>query len=412
MTASDPAEYDVRSFGPAELAGFLAHHDKIYGRAADPRLADIWQQDFDYARSLLVSRAGRLVATAGGCATRLRTPGGSLPAVSLSYLAVDPSERRRGLSADLLRRQYEEASERGEPIAVFVTSHGYQYARIGAGVIAWSSSACLHNERAQLLSPGRGEQNVTVLTESWSDSLSDPLYEVYTRATSGRAGTLEFGAGWWRAYRSERALGSPSQLTLIASRSGRPSGYAICTVDESWPDGVPSNVVTVRELIAEDEPTRRALWELILTMDLASRTHVDNIPVDDTLRWLLREPRELRMRGIRDILWARILDLPAVLEGRRYRGSGSVVLEVEDRFLPRNAGRWRIDVADGEGRVTAVDSDADAALGIGDLATLFTGAGSYRALRDAGRIAVYRPEAERLATLFAVDEAPWCAFVV
>jgi predicted acetyltransferase len=409
---TDSTGLDVRPPVPAELDQFFTHHDRIYGRRTDPQLPGIWRNVFDYERSLIARRHGRLVATAGRCAARLRTPGGALPAVVLSYLAVDASERRRGVSVELLHRQYVEAIEREEPVAAFATSFGYQYARIGAGTVAWSASVALDNGRAQLLTPPVERNEVEIATGTVDAALVDGLHGLYTEATASRAGTLEFPVGWWRAYHAETELGDSARFALLASRTGRPSGYAIFTVIESWPDGIPGNVVTVQQLIATDEVTRAALWERVQSMDLAATTLTGNIPVDDSLRWLLREPRELRIRGQRDILWARLLDLPAALRGRRYRGSGSVVVEVADRFLPRNAGCWRLDVSGGEAEVNQTDASPDAAMEIGDLATLFTGAATYHTLRKVGRITPRGSGAELLPALFAVDDVPWSAFVV
>ena len=45
---------------------------------------------------------------------------------------------------------------------------------------------------------------------------------------------------------------------------------------------------------------------------------------------------------IGDGLWVRLVDVGAALSARAYGGDGPVVLEVEDSFLPENAGRWRI----------------------------------------------------------------------
>lgn len=413
MTGAAPSAIEVRPPSPEELEAFFAHHDRIYGRAPDPRVAEAWSTAFDCGRSLLAHRAGRLVGVAGGCSARLRTPGGSLPAVVLSYLTVDPSERRRGLSVELLRRQYEESAARGEPIAAFVTSRGSPYARIGAGVIAWSANVTLDNAQAQLIPvvpDGTDEPDLVV--EPWADAWADRLTDVYNEATARRAGTLELSRDWWRAYRRELELRPEPQFLVVASRAGTPCGYALYTVDESWPDGVPSNIVTVHELHADAASTRRELWQHILTTDLAATTVVQHLPIDDPLRWLLREPRELRVRGIRDLLWARILDLPAVLAGRRYRGSGTVVVEVLDRFMPQNAGCWRLDVADGLGQATRTDDAHAATIGIGDLASLLTGAATFSALCDAGRIAVRNASAAQLPIMFGVDDAPWSAVVV
>lgn len=401
----------VRPPVPDELADFMQHHERIYGRRSDGRLTELWQESFDCGRSLMAWRNGRLVATAGGCLTLLRVPGGLVTAVALSHLAVDASERRRGMSVELLRRQYEEAAARGEPVAVFATSFGYQYARIGAGPIAWSMSAEVENDRAQLV-PSASRHGIEITTGAPSELATDELRRLYESATEPLPGTLCFDLAWWCAYHQEGDLDGQSRFVLRASQSGAETGYAVYTVVQSWPDGVPGNVATVEQLVAKDETTRAALWERLLTMDLAARTEIANLALDDSLRWLLREPRELRVRGQRDILWARILDLPAALAARRYRGSGTVVVEVTDRFMTANSGGWQIEVMDGDMEIARTGAAADATLDIGDLATLWTGAGSYRALRAAGRITEHSRRAQLLGEMFAVDVAPWSAFVI
>ena len=55
---------------------------------------------------------------------------------------------------------------------------------------------------------------------------------------------------------------------------------------------------------------------------------------------------------VNDGVWVRLIDIEAALSARSYTGDGEIVLEVEDPFLPENAGRYRVD-PDGAARTDA-----------------------------------------------------------
>jgi predicted acetyltransferase len=81
----------------------------------------------------------------------------------------------------------------------------------------------------------------------------------------------------------------------------------------------------------------------------------------------------------------RIIDAPAAVAARGWRAgvSGSVDLELADDVCPWNAGRWRLTVEDGQGRLEAGGSGA-VSLNSRGLALLYAGGVSLAALRRAG----------------------------
>ena len=83
------------------------------------------------------------------------------------------------------------------------------------------------------------------------------------------------------------------------------------------------------------------------------------LPIDHPLLQQLRYPRRMQMR-IGDGLWVRLVDVGAALSARAYGGDGPVVFEVEDAFLPENAGRWKL----AAGKAERTDEAADLALDV------------------------------------------------
>jgi predicted acetyltransferase len=104
-------------------------------------------------------------------------------------------------------------------------------------------------------------------------------------------------------------------------------------------------------------------------------------------------------------LWLRLVDVEAALAARSYSAGESVVLEVLDAVLERNAGRYAV-AEDGASRT---DADADVALDVADLASAYLGAFTFDALALAGRARELRPGGIARATrLFSTSLPPWC----
>jgi predicted acetyltransferase len=110
-----------------------------------------------------------------------------------------------------------------------------------------------------------------------------------------------------------------------------------------------------------------------------------------------------------DETWLRLADVPAALAARTFgelaTGTGPVVIEVRDAFLPGNSGRYVI----GDGPARLVDEPAALAMDVDTLAELYLGDVSPSALAAVGRVSAAKPEALAVADrLFAVQGSPWC----
>jgi predicted acetyltransferase len=86
-----------------------------------------------------------------------------------------------------------------------------------------------------------------------------------------------------------------------------------------------------------------------------------------------------------------------------------VTLDLRDEYCPWNAGRWRLAVDDGQGRVSRTDEEADLALDANDLASLFLGGFTAAALASAGRVVELKSGGVGVADgLFPTTLLPWC----
>ncbi|HEY1169329.1 MAG TPA: sterol carrier protein domain-containing protein, partial [Candidatus Limnocylindrales bacterium] len=191
-----------------------------------------------------------------------------------------------------------------------------------------------------------------------------------------------------------------------------PEAYAVYKIKGEWNSRGPAGTLTVEEAIASTPRGTREMWRYLLDVDLVRTLKASRLPTDHPLFWLAAEPRRLGTT-MGDGLWLRIVDVAAALEGRTYgidgRGSGRLTLELRDEYCPWNAGRWRLDVSDGQARASGTDSEADLALDANDLACLFMGGSTATALAGAGRVVELRPGSLAMAdSLFPTASMPWC----
>src|SRR6185503_8066766 len=90
---------------------------------------DRWHAAFD---------AGRIVGGAAAASYRFAVPGGAqVSGAGVTAVGVQPTHRRRGINAALMRAQLDDVHERGEPIAVLYASEGGIYGRFGYGLSAF-----------------------------------------------------------------------------------------------------------------------------------------------------------------------------------------------------------------------------------------------------------------------------------
>ena len=159
------------------------------------------------------------------------------------------------------------------------------------------------------------------------------------------------------------------------------------------------------EGLADGPNATRELWRVLLDMDWKATLKAFLLPIDHPLVHQLTYPRRMQMR-IGDGLWVRLVDLGAALSARAYGGDGPIVLELEDAFLPENTGRWRLEAGSAE----RTDDEADLALGVGELGSVYLGGFTFGELVRAGLVRELKEggAARADAVFLANAPKPWC----
>jgi predicted acetyltransferase len=154
-----------------------------------------------------------------------------------------------------------------------------------------------------------------------------------------------------------------------------------------------------------------ALWRYCFDADLIRTVEGWKRPVDESLLYMLANPRGLGVR-VRDGTWLRLVEAPAALEGRAYGTEGRLVFDLHDGFCPWNEGRWELEAGPDGAACRPATKEPDLVLGAGELASMYLGTVPAGGLARAGRVEEITAGALGIAdAMFASDPAPWCPYI-
>ena len=396
---------------PESLRAYMTPIAVAFGESIDDGEFDADVQVFEADRAIGAVDGEAWVGGGSAYSFRLTVPGRrEVGAAGITGIGVRPDHRRHGILTRMMRWLLDQATERGEPVAVLHASEGAIYPHFGFGLATLQGTFDIEQSQFRFTRPAEPHGRVRLVEPDEAMAIIPDLYD---RVRLDSPGHVSRSAAKWRA---QMLANGPSIRAKVGSKSlavlevdGQPCGYALYRTKADWDDRGPRNEVTVMEVTGLDAAAERALWEWIAGIDLVVRIKGWRAPVPHPLFLGLHDLRRMGL-VVGDGLWLRLIDLPAALEGRSYQGSGHVNVEVTDTFLPANAGRWRIEVTGGAATVTRTGEPADLALDTTDLAAVYLGGFTFADLLRAGRVGECRPEAIADADrLFMSNAAAWCS---
>jgi predicted acetyltransferase len=196
---------------------------------------------------------------------------------------------------------------------------------------------------------------------------------------------------------------------VYESPGGGLDGYAAYRFEARWGNG-PEGTLHVTDLVTVTPEGRAVLWRYLLDVDLVETIKAWVVPVDEPLRWLLREPRRMEVTRLGEGLWVRVLDAPAALAARTYATPARIVFEVVDEFRPHGgaAGRVALDGGPDGADARRTTDEPDLVLGVAELGGILLGGVRPSALARAGLVDERAPGALAVAdAMFAVEPLPF-----
>ncbi|MEV2242192.1 GNAT family N-acetyltransferase [Micromonospora sp. NPDC049891] len=404
MTTSTLPIEAARAEDYDEIGRFLG---TLFHHSVEPEAHEAERAIFEPERALLVRDGSELVASAAAYTRDLGVPGGAVPAAHVTLVGVAPTHRRRGLLTAMMHRQLRQIHDnRREPVAVLWASEGRIYPRFGYGLA--SQRFHVSGETTELRLPASTPDEGRLRLDRPADRQAD-LARVYDRARADRPGWSARDDRWWRYVlvdpEAHRGGATERRVVLHEGPDGV-DGYGLFRTKAEWDDAGPNSLTTVDEVVASTPTAYRAIWRMLLSLDLTRRLTWMRAAVDEPLLRLVNEPRRLNFRLV-DALWVRVVDVPAALAARRYATDVDVVIEVTDHLLPENTGRWRLRGGPAEATCTPASGPADLACDVRCLGELFLGGVTPAALADTGRLRELRPGALAAASpAFTWHRAP------
>jgi predicted acetyltransferase len=403
-------DVEIRPVAEGEFEEFLRAIELSFSGAVTPEDVARERMVAEIDRCLAALDEGRMVGGTMAASYRFTVPGGAqVRAAGVTSVGVQPTHRRRGINASLMRVQLDDVRSRGEPLAVLYASEGGIYGRFGYGLASLLGEIDLEGDRSTFIRGYRSTGRVRLLARSEALPLMRPVYD---RAQSQRPGMIALDDRWWEwlFLEGEKAKDDPT-FFAVHDTDGVADAYSTYRVKHEWTDSLPHLELSVRQLVATGPQAYADIWRYLFDIDLVHRVKAWNRPADEPLFFMMEEPRRLRFRTS-DALRVRLVDVPAALEVRGYVGDGRIVVDVEDAFCPWNEGRYALDVTAGAATCERSTDEPDIACSATDLGSTYLGGTTYRQLHRAGRVNELRSGGlERADALFASDPAPWSSFI-
>jgi predicted acetyltransferase len=241
------------------------------------------------------------------------------------------------------------------------------------------------------------------------DEANEVLAPIYDRVRARTPGMFTRSGTWWETRTlsdpPDRRQGGGEKNVLVVELDGDAAGYALYRIHTKFESGAAAGHVDVIEAVADGPVATRELWRVLLDMDWKATLKAYLLPIDHPLLHQLRYPRRMQLR-VGDGLWVRLVDVGAALSARAYADEDPVVLEVEDPFLPENAGRWRI----AGGAADRTDEAPDLAMDVGELGAAYLGGFTFGELVRSGLVREAREggAARADAVFLTAAPKPWC----
>jgi len=408
-----PNEITLRTPTAGEFPRFVAPLSIAFSEEISDAAIENDRQTIELDRFFGALDGEAVVGCGGAYSFRLTVPGGEIGAAGITGVGVLPTHRRRGILRSMMRRIFDQARERDEPVAILWASEGAIYQRFGYGFGTLQTDFEALKDKVVFSTPVDPPGQMRIVSLDEAATRFPPVYDAIRGSTPGFVARSE---ARWRYEQLADAdwmrHGNGHKVLALLEVEGETRGFVIFRTRSDWDSSGPKDVITVLELMGLDPVVEQCLWQWVFSIDLLGTVRGIRGPVPHPLQLLVTEPRRLNAM-VKDGTWLRIIDLPAALRGRTYGVEGTLAFDVADEFCPWNAGRWQLTVPGRDGEAVSVDSapalaEVGLSADIRDLASVYLGALRFADLARVGRVQECRPGAVALAdTLFTWSTAPW-----
>jgi len=318
---------------------------------------------------------GRLVGKATDRHQQQWWSGRRLSSADVGGVAVLPEARGRGVARALLTALLRGAHERGAAVSALYPTVAAPYRSCG-----WEVCGALRTvDLATAALPRHRPAPELTVRPGGPDDLP-AVHALYERVAKHRNGLLTRDGELFAPPPAGELPDGVDGFTLVEDDE-RLLGYA------TWQRGSGydhSAVLTVDEVLAVTPEAARELVGVLASWRSVTPTlRLRLLDVDAvTAQFPVESTREHKQQ-----VWMhRPVDVVRAVEGRGWPpyARGTVDFALTDHLAPWNAGYWRLDVADGSGRLHRLPDEPDLHLSVRGFALLYAGAARAVSLAEAG----------------------------
>lgn len=348
---------ETRSLDPDDLDAALDIRTRSFGAIGADSVTQ-WQAMM--SRSLEAERAigaydgTRLVAVARINDLTQWWAGRSVRMAGIGGVVVAPEHRGQGWGRRLMRAVLERAQALGYPLSALYPATVPVYRAVGYEFAGAEHKITVAAEAVRTMARGAAVETVRVSSSEAGVVLSimNGLHE----------GSRDCGPIAWPEDEWVSELDDPAQFAYRAD-----DGFLMY----AW-DG--HDAMQATTLVGGSAETLRTLWAILGSGSSIVKTIKAVVSPHDPIRWLLPDHG---LRVNEQVWWMlRLLDVRAAIEGRGFPPGTAVDvrLDLSDAELGHNAGRVRLNIADGSARLEPTRAAGSALqLGPNGLAALYAG---------------------------------------
>ncbi len=329
-----------------------------------------------------------------------------LPLRMVTDVTTSPTHRRKGLVRRLMEECLAEAAADGVPMAALTVSEATIYGRWGYGAATFAPDVEMDAGPRfglrEFTDPGRVE--LVDPRTSW-DLITD-LIDRFHQRSRGSVGLPTFYESFLTGSYNPREGGEDKQLRAAVHLTADETVDGIVLYKQDGRDDQGDRKVKVSVLVSESPEGYLALWQFLGGIDLVRWITFDGLAPEDPIRWALRDINALKVKGVHEFLWVRVIDLPRAFAARPWGADGEIVLEIADA-QGHVAGHWLVRTRDGVVEVESTDRQADLTLDAETLGSLYLAGVDIEMLHRAGRITGTEDAARRFGAMADLPDEPF-----
>ncbi|WP_280238318.1 GNAT family N-acetyltransferase [Nocardia abscessus] len=405
LARTGPGRHDlgVRLASEGDWEAIQHAHSRVFGTRSDSVFRESWRRQVDLDDILVTedrtAQAHKLVGTAMFYRLSVTVPGGQIVGAAGGGMSlVEPTHRRLGIYRSMYTELLSLVQSRGYPLLIGMPSKGTIYRRFGLGPASRVQEIEIDRRFATFPTRAAAAQTVSSIDSAHAREILPSIYEVCARVMPG---AVKRSVEWWELFFSDG--GERNGICSERFYFVHPEGYAAYRfVNEAA-----GPVVHVEDLYTTSDSAHSDLWEALLGLEMFDVLRA-KISQSDPLPLKLDDIRCVRIVGVRDELWVRIVDVASALSMRRYASDDELVIQVGDP-VGLASGNYRLITENGSVECRKDDTQPDLTINLDDLGSLYLGGFDAHILAKAGRIkGITGNSVARLAALFQTRERPFC----